>query len=101
MRTKIEVSGRNTAIQGFSDLDMLFQLPYSVYEQYDRYAGNGQSALLQAVKNSIEKTYSKTSLRVDGQVILVPFTDGITLEVVPAFVSSPGSCGAMDSATRL
>lgn len=28
--------GRNTAIQGFSDLDMIFQLPYSVYEQYDR-----------------------------------------------------------------
>jgi tRNA nucleotidyltransferase (CCA-adding enzyme) len=68
--------GRNTAIDGFSDLDMLFRLPYSMYEQYDGYVGNGQSALLQAVKTSIEKTYSKTSLRTDGQVILVPFTDG-------------------------
>lgn len=79
--------GRNTAIRGFSDLDMLFQLPYSLYEQYERYAGNGQSALLQAVKRSIEKTYSKTSIRADGQVILVPFTDGITFEVVPAFIN--------------
>src|SRR5437762_11145679 len=55
--------GRNTAIQGFSDLDMLFQLPYSVFTQYDSHVGNGQSALLQAVKTSIEKTYSKTSLK--------------------------------------
>ena len=61
------------------------QLPYSIYEQYNNYSGNGQSALLQAVKTSIEKTYSKTSIRGDGQVILVPFTDGITFEVVPAF----------------
>src|SRR5690348_17652085 len=65
--------GRNTAIRGFSDLDMIFQLPYSVYEQYDRHTGNGQSALLQNVKTSIEKTYSTTSIRADGQVILVPF----------------------------
>jgi hypothetical protein len=83
--------GRNTAIRGFSDLDMLFQLPYSVYEQYDRHAGNGQSALLQAVKTSIEKTYSTTSIRADGQVILVPFTDGITFEVVPAFINKDES----------
>src|SRR5215469_12328611 len=67
--------GRGTAIEGISDLDMLFQLPYSVYQQYDRHLGNGKSALLQAVKTSIEETYSTTSLRADGQVILVPFTD--------------------------
>jgi len=83
--------GRNTAIQGISDLDMIFQLPYSVYEQYDRYAGNGQSALLQAVKTSIEKTYSTTSIRADGQVILVPFIDGINFEVVPAFINDDKS----------
>ena len=47
--------GRNTAIEGFSDLDMIFELPYSVYQQYNEYEGNGQSALLQAVKKSIEK----------------------------------------------
>ena len=83
--------GRNTAIQGFSDLDMLFQLPYSVYQQYNSHSGNGQSALLQAVKTSIEKTYSKTSIRADGQVILVPFSDGITFEVVPAFTNTDDS----------
>ncbi len=83
--------GRNTAIDGFSDLDMLFQLPYSMYERYNGYQGNGQSALLQTVKTAIEKTYAKTSVRGDGQVILVPFTDGITFEVVPAFINKDGS----------
>lgn len=83
--------GRNTAIQGFSDLDMIFQLPYTIYERYNNYAGNGQSALLQAVKSSIEKTYSTTSIRADGQVILVPFDDGITFEVVPAFINRDDS----------
>lgn len=83
--------GRNTAIEGFSDLDMIYILPYSEYEKYNAYTSNGQSALLQAVKKSIEKTYSKTSVRADGQVILVPFDDGITFEVVPAFVNKDGS----------
>ena len=77
--------GRNSAIRGFSDLDLLFQLPYAEYQKYNAYLGNGQSSLLQAVKKSIETTYSKTSIRADGQVILVPFDDGIIFEVVPAF----------------
>ncbi len=83
--------GRNTAISGFSDFDLIFQLPYSVYKQYNDYAGNGQSALLQAVKASIERTYSTTNIRADGQVIQVPFNDGITFEVVPAFDNDDGS----------
>jgi hypothetical protein len=41
--------GRNTAIKGFSDLNMIFQLPNSMYEQYNSYAGNGQSAGRQKV----------------------------------------------------
>jgi Second Messenger Oligonucleotide or Dinucleotide Synthetase domain len=83
--------GRNTAISGFSDVDLIFQLPDSVYKQYNGYSGNGQSALLQAVKTSIERTYSTTNIRADGQVIQVPFTDGINFEVVPAFDNNDGS----------
>ena len=83
--------GRNTAIQGFSDLDMIFRLPSDLYKKYDEYSGNGQSALLQEVKRSIEKTYSTTSIRADGQVILVLFNDGITFEVVPAFTNTDDS----------
>ena len=83
--------GRNTAIEGFSDLDMIFRLPYSIYKQYDQYEGNGQSALLQAVKNSIAKTYSTTTIGADGQVIEITFTDGITFEIVPAFINTDDS----------
>lgn len=83
--------GRNTATNAISDLDMIFQLPYAEYTKYNSYVSNGQSALLQAVKKSIEKTYSTTSIRGDGQVILVPFADGITFEVVPAFINDNDS----------
>lgn len=89
--------GRNTAIRGISDVDLIFQLPYEAYTQYNQYMGNGQSALLQAVKRSIEKTYSITRIKGDGQVILVPFTDGITFEVVPAFINTDGSYTYPDS----
>ena len=79
--------GRNTAIHGTSDMDMIFQLPYAVYKQYDDYSGNGQSALLQAVRASVKKTYSTTNIGADGQVILIPFDDGITFELVPGFLN--------------
>jgi hypothetical protein len=36
---------------------------YAVYQQYNRHVGNGQSALLQAVKASIENTYAMTSIK--------------------------------------
>lgn len=81
--------GRGTEIHT-SDIDVLMQLPYETYLQYNNQQGNGQSALLQAVKTSIEKTY-KSYMRADGQVIKIDFTDGITFEVVPAFINKDGS----------
>jgi tRNA nucleotidyltransferase (CCA-adding enzyme) len=45
--------GRNTRIAGSSDVDMLVELPGSIYTKYNDYQGNGQSALLQAVRKSI------------------------------------------------
>ena len=89
--------GRNTATHGTSDVDMIFRLPYSIYEQYDRYSGNGQSALLQAVRTSVKKTYSVTNIGADGQVILIPFDDGITFELVPAFANKDDSYTFPDS----
>ena len=89
--------GRNTAIHGTSDMDMIFQLPYSVYKQYDDYSGNGQSALLQAVRTSVKKTYSSTNIGADGEVILIPFDDGITFELVPGFVNDNDSYTYPDS----
>ena len=66
-----------------SDIDILFQIPLSVYEKYNNYSGNGQSALLQQVKKSIENTYKTTDAHGDGQVVAVDFTDDINFEIVP------------------
>lgn len=82
--------GRGTEIHT-SDIDVLMQLNYDTYLQYNNHQGNGQSALLQAVKTSIEKTYKPTYMRADGQVIKIDFTDGINFEIVPAFVNKDGS----------
>ena len=76
--------GRNTAIHGISDLDMLFELPWSVYSQYDTHDGNGQSKLLQAVKDSIQERYRNTKVRADGQVVVIEFKK-YEVEVVPVF----------------
>src|SRR5271157_5867214 len=57
--------GRNTAGERFSDLDMIFELPGNLYEQYNRHQRNGQSALLQAVSASLQKTYSSSSVGAD------------------------------------
>ena len=83
--------GRKTAIHGTSDVDMIFRLPPSVYHQYNGYRGNGQSALLQAVRASVKTTYSATDIGADGQVIVVSFRDGIAFELVPAFTNVNGS----------
>src|SRR5215218_7325300 len=47
--------GRDTAARGVSDLDIGFILPSTLYMQYSSYSTNGQSALLQAVRRSIQK----------------------------------------------
>jgi predicted nucleotidyltransferase len=78
--------GRGTDIH-VSDIDMLVELPYHVYQQYNAYQNNGQSALLQAVRDSIKNTYSTTHLRGDGQVVKLNFQDGICFEILPAFLN--------------
>jgi len=89
--------GRNTATKDFSDLDVIFQLPNSLYGRYSSYSCNGQSVLLNAVKTSIKKTYPRTSMRADGLVIVVPFTDNIKFEIMPAFLNSDNSYKYPDS----
>lgn len=75
--------GRGTSIYT-SDIDIIVELPWSEYTRYDNYVGNGQSALLSALRNCLLKTYSSSSVSADGQVVDVDFSDGIKFEVVPA-----------------
>ena len=81
--------GRGTAIKT-SDIDMLVELPWSEFTRFNNYARNGQSALLQAVKASLQKTYPSSSISGDGQVVDIDFSDGIKFEIVPAFKYSGG-----------
>lgn len=89
--------GRDTAIVPVSDLDLVYVLPYEVYVQYNGHVGNGQSALLQAVRASMRKTYPTSEITGDGQIVSVAFTDGITFEVLPAFLNKGGSYTHADS----
>ena len=89
--------GRNTAIHGTSDVDMIFRLPDSIRLQYGAHLGNGQSALLQAVRASVKETYSTTDIGADGQVVVVSFGDDIRFDLVPAFTNADGSFTYPDS----
>jgi SMODS domain-containing protein len=82
--------GRDTAAKGISDLDVGFILPNAVYHQYKAHQGNGPSALLQAVKKSIQKTYRTSESFGDGQVVVIAFDDNLTFEMLPAFENQDG-----------
>jgi hypothetical protein len=83
--------GRDTAATGISDLDIGFILPNAVYHQYHGHVGNGQSALLQAVKTSIRNTYPTSDAFGDGQVVVISFTDNIKFEILPVFENKEGT----------
>jgi len=76
---------RWTAIRWISDLDMIFILPDNLFSQYNNYSWNGQSALLQAIRTSIQKTYPSTRISADWQIVEINFTDNITFQIVPVF----------------
>jgi hypothetical protein len=82
--------GKKTRRRPSRDIDILFLLPPSVYRQFEQRTGNRQSQLLQEVKDVLARTYSQTSIRGDGQVVVVPFNT-IMVEVSPGFRCQDGS----------
>lgn len=78
--------GRGTAIDT-SDVDILVELPEDEYNRHNVYKGNGQSRLLQAVREAILNTYPRSDVRADGQVVKIAFSDGMKFEILPAFVT--------------
>ncbi|HEY8892393.1 MAG TPA: nucleotidyltransferase [Clostridium sp.] len=78
--------GRGTEIST-SDIDIIVQLPYATYTKFNNYLSNGQSALLQEVKDVLQRTYSTSLSKGDGQIISITFSDGIRFEIVPAFIN--------------
>lgn len=90
--------GRNTAIDT-SDIDILVELPSSLFDRYNNLSGNSQSRLLQAVRNAILNSYSRSDVRADGQVVKIVFSDGMDFEIVPVFKSWDGSYKYPDTNT--
>ena len=74
--------GKGTQVRPSNDLDMMFALPRHVFERFDAYQGNKQSALLADVRGHLIVPNARTDIRADGQVVVVDY-QSITIEVVP------------------
>lgn len=76
--------GRKTSIKGESDIDVIYELPYEIFEKFDNYNDNGQSKLLQEIKETLKEKYYSSDIKGDGQVVVIEFKK-YKIELVPAF----------------
>jgi hypothetical protein len=79
--------GRWSAIKGISDLDMLYIMPKS---KWDDYKDGKQSQLLTATKDAIKARYPSTDVKVDRLVVTVTYAN-FHIEVQPVFEQDDGS----------
>ena len=75
---------KQTRIRPPRDVDVLFELPSSVHSRFEGRVGNKQSQLLQEVRGILAATFTRTTIKGDGPVVLVPFTS-YNVELVPSF----------------
>ena len=81
--TLIGSVAKHTATTPIADIDLMFHMPLPAYLRFDGYAGNGQSALLQEVRSLLKVRYPSTEIRGDGPVVVVAFSSGCMVEIVP------------------
>lgn len=74
--------GRKTGINGISDLDMLYIMPKTKWDEYNK--SGGQLKLLQDTKDAISSRYPSTKVRVDRLVVTITYTN-FHVEVQPVF----------------
>lgn len=74
--------GKGVAIRPPSDIDLMFVIPYSTYQDFSSRTGNIQSQLLQNIRLNLLASFPQTNIRADGQVVSVPFVT-YNVEVVP------------------
>lgn len=72
--------GRWTGIKDISDLDMLYIMPHSLWDDYK----NDQYKLLADTKDAIKSRYPRTDVKVDRLVVVVQYSD-FKVEVQPVF----------------
>lgn len=89
--TLLGSTAKGTACKPVADADVLFHMPPGTYSRFDGYTSNGQSALLQEVRDVLRRRYPGTDIRGDGPVVVVEFTSGANVEVVPGVLLSDGS----------
>ncbi|WP_283170013.1 nucleotide-binding domain-containing protein [Curtanaerobium respiraculi] len=80
--------GRHTAINGISDLDMVYILPAGLQNQYR--GKGGTSKALRDVREAIESRYSSTDVTVSSPVVVVKFAN-FQFEVQPVFSEGDGT----------
>lgn len=75
------------------DVDVLFKIPKETFERFKAYKSNGQSALLQEVKTTLQEKYTTTEkIKAWGKVVLVQFSDNHhNVEVLPAYEQDDGT----------
>lgn len=78
--------GRETAIKGLNNINILVLLPYQVYQHFDPRPGNGQEALLLEVRDRVRKSCPDTFIN-DEKCLIVPFPDGLKIEIIPGFIT--------------
>lgn len=69
------------------DVDVMFIMPESEFEKYNDYETNGQSALLQKIRELLKDKFTTTEeIRSWGKVVLIKFADGThNIELLPAW----------------
>ncbi|MBX9147971.1 SMODS domain-containing nucleotidyltransferase [Rhodococcus qingshengii] len=77
--------GKRTRVRPVRDVDLIFRIPPETFVRFSGHTGNGQSALLQEIRGLLRERYPSTNVKGDGPIVLVPFTSGHTVEVVPAW----------------
>lgn len=81
--------GKSTQVRPSADIDIMAKFDWGVYPRFHAYAHNGQSSLLQEIKDKLATPFSQTKMRGDGQVVMVDF-NSILVEVVPVFPLNTG-----------
>lgn len=87
---------KGTRVRPPRDVDMYFVLPFSVYQKFETYANNKQSALLQEVRSKLLTKYPSSSIKGDGPIVLAAFVS-YNVEVVPAFLLDNGGYWICDT----
>jgi hypothetical protein len=87
---------KQTRVRPFSDIDVLFVLPWSEYWRFETHISNKQSNLLQDVRKNLLVTYPRTEIWGDRHVVTVE-VDGTLIEVVPAFALANGQYWVCDT----